>query len=173
MRIDQSLPYFNNIPQNLPERNPAASGSTGAGGLYYGPVVVDISPQARAALARDNASGVDKTSEVFGIEGCQTCKNRKYVDKSNDPSVSFQSPTHISPGQAASAVMSHEREHVTNEQARAEREDRRVISQTVSLSTSVCPECGRIYVSGGVTRTLTASDNSNIPQEENSEQNQA
>jgi hypothetical protein len=56
--------------------------------------------------------------------------------------------------------MSHEREHVTNEQARAQRDDRKVVSQTVTLSTAVCPECGRVYVSGGVTRTVTANDNS-------------
>ena len=56
--------------------------------------------------------------------------------------------------------MSHEREHVSNEQAKAQRDDRRVVSQTVTLSMSTCPECGRVYISGGVTRTVTAKDNS-------------
>jgi ribosomal protein L32 len=57
--------------------------------------------------------------------------------------------------------MAHEREHVVNEQAKAERDDRRVINQTVSLTMSTCSECGRMYVSGGTTRTTTASKNEN------------
>jgi hypothetical protein len=92
--------------------------------------------------------------------GCETCRNRTYQDVSDDPSVSFQTPTRIGPGQAAALVMAHEREHVSNEQAEADREGRRVISQSITLETSICPECGRVYVSGGVTRTVTAEDNS-------------
>ena len=38
---------------------------------------------------------------------CQTCKNRKYQDGSNDPSVSFKTPTKLSPDKAAYAVRSH------------------------------------------------------------------
>lgn len=53
--------------------------------------------------------------------------------------------------------MSHEQEHVGNEQANARQEGREVISQSVRLFTSVCPECGKAYVSGGETRTTTAS----------------
>lgn len=137
---------------------------------YYGGVIVEISAEGKAAANKFNASQtgqiqIDTQSKgVAGIEGvkeCQTCKNRKYVDDSSDPSVSYQSPAHISPGQAAGKVMAHEREHVTNEQARADREDRKIVSQTVSLSASICPECGRVYVSGGVTRTVTKSGNSN------------
>jgi ribosomal protein L32 len=50
---------------------------------------------------------------------------------------------------------------VANEQAKAERNDRRIVSQTVTLNTSICPECGRVYVSGGVTRTITANKQDN------------
>lgn len=90
---------------------------------------------------------------------CQTCNERKYQDESNDPGVSFKSPGHISPGASASVVASHEKEHVTNEQAKARGEGRRVVSQSVVLHYSVCPECHKTYVSGGTTRTVTASDN--------------
>jgi hypothetical protein len=95
---------------------------------------------------------------------CVTCQNRKYVDKSDDPSVSFQTPTSINPNMAAAAVASHEQEHVRNEQARAHREDREIISQTVTLTYDGCPECGRSYVSGGTTRTtsVSKSDSSEI-----------
>lgn len=93
-----------------------------------------------------------------GIEECQTCKNRKYVDGSNDPGVSFKTPTHVDPKNAASAVMSHEQEHVRHETAKASAQDRKIISQSVQIETSVCPECGKVYVSGGKTTTTTKSD---------------
>ena len=105
--------------------------------------------------AEQSAQGVQ---EVSGEKECRTCKERKYQDGSDDPGVSYQTPTHISPEQAASAVRGHEMEHVVREQASAEREGRRVVSQSVSMHTAICPECGRVYVSGGTTRTTTASD---------------
>lgn len=83
---------------------------------------------------------------------CQTCKNRKYKDGS-DEMVSFKSPAHISPENAAAAVRSHEQEHVTNAYSKAATQNGKVISATVSIHTSICPECGRSYVSGGTTNT--------------------
>lgn len=107
------------------------------------------------AQGTQGAEGVQKAAE----EGkCQTCEQRKYKDGSNDPGVSFKTATRVAPEQAASAVRGHEREHVVREQAKAKREDRRVVSQSVALKTSICPECGKVYVSGGVTRTTTASN---------------
>lgn len=98
----------------------------------------------------------DKTLKQVGVIECQTCANRTYVDGSNDPGVSFKTPTHLSPGEAAGAVASHEQEHVVNEQADAKAEGREVVSQSVQIFTSICPECGKTYVSGGVTKTTTA-----------------
>jgi len=163
MRIDSVTPYFFDTPQTSAPRvaEPEQPRNINYYGLAGPAAIVEISQQARDAYEQSKTKapdGVQKVAEAQDIEGCQTCKNRKYVDESNDPSVSFQTPQNISPGQSAGAVMSHEREHVSNEQAKAERENRRVISQTVALSTSICPECGRVYVSGGVTRTVTASD---------------
>lgn len=107
------------------------------------------------AEGAQGAEGVQKAAE----EGkCQTCEQRKYKDGSDDPGVSFKTATRVAPEQAASAVRGHEREHVVREQAKAKREDRRVISQSVALHTSICPECGKVYVSGGTTRTTTASN---------------
>jgi hypothetical protein len=87
---------------------------------------------------------------------CETCKNRKYVDGSNDPNVSFKTPTHLSPGAAAYAVAAHEFEHVTHEQSNAQQEGRNVLYQSVQIRTAICPECGRVYVAGGKTITVTA-----------------
>lgn len=106
-------------------------------------------------LEKDRAEGQGVRPDQLAQEECQTCKNRKYQDGSDDPGVSFKTPTAISPETAASAVRGHEMEHVTREQDKARREGRQVVSQTVSLHTAICPECGESYVSGGETRTVT------------------
>ena len=93
---------------------------------------------------------------------CQTCENRKYQDGSDDPGVSFKTATNIAPEQVASAVRGHEQEHVTREQAKAKRENREVVSQSVTIHTSICPECGKVYVSGGTTRTTTRANNNDM-----------
>lgn len=125
---------------------------------------------AQAPTAAQDAQGIQGTEAAGGVAGqdalkrmneveCETCANRQYQDGSDDPSVSFQSPTHISPEAAAGAVRKHEYEHVNNEQARAEKEDREVVSQSVRLKTDICPECGKVYVAGGTTTTTTKADN--------------
>ena len=83
---------------------------------------------------------------------CQTCKNRKYQDGS-DEMVSFKSAAHISPTASGSRVRAHEQEHVSNAYNKAEQNNGKVISATVSIHTAICPECGRTYVSGGETNT--------------------
>ena len=93
--------------------------------------------------------------QVMEEAECQTCKERKYQDGSNDPGVSFKTPTKVAPEQAAAAVRGHEQEHVVREQAKAQREGREIVSQSVTYHTAICPECGSVYVSGGTTRTST------------------
>jgi len=88
---------------------------------------------------------------------CHTCENRRYIDKSDDASVSFQTPTKINANMSAAVVAAHENEHVRNEQARAHRDGRDIINQTVSLTYDTCPECGKHYVSGGTTKTTSIS----------------
>jgi hypothetical protein len=90
--------------------------------------------------------------------------SRTYKDQSSDPSVSFQTPTHVSPDMAAGAVAGHEQEHVRHEQAKAESSGRKVIFQSVTIQSSICPECGRSYVSGGKTTTITGEDRSSRPE---------
>lgn len=88
-------------------------------------------------------------------EECQTCANRKYVDVSDDSGVSYQIPTNIPRSEAAAKVISHEHQHVSREQAKAKLEDKEVVAQGVKIETSICPECGKTYVSGGETTTVT------------------
>ena len=133
----------------------------------------DSQKQGQFSMAHSANEAVDKNADMMnpteqaekssankkvGEEECQTCKNRKYQDGSDDSGVSYQTPTKISPDQAASAVRGHEMEHVTRNQAKAEREGREVVFQTVTLHSAICPECGRPYVSGGTTRTVTRND---------------
>jgi len=149
---------FNRYIANGPAGTPQDGTENGAqryGGLPGTPQTV---PRA-APIVKGNDDGTGGIAEAAETNECQTCKNRKYQDSSSDPSVSFQAPTRISPNQAAGSVAAHESEHVAHEQAKAEREGRKIVSQTVTIQTSICPECGRVYVSGGVTRTITAKDN--------------
>lgn len=98
----------------------------------------------------------ESTEKKVGKESspaeCQTCKERKYQDGS-DENVSFKAPSHIDPTAAASRVRSHEQEHVNNAYKDAAENNGKVVACNVSIRTSVCPECGRTYVSGGTTAT--------------------
>ena len=157
MRIENTLP--NIFPQTYYPTLFAQQGSVDPSNQNRNRsgVMVDISPEGWAAYAKSKTEPARSTQSIYltNPTECKTCESRRYVDGSDDPSVSFQSPTHISPGQAAASVSAHESEHVSNEQVKAERDGREIISQTVTLKTSICPECKRVYVSGGETRTVS------------------
>ncbi len=93
---------------------------------------------------------------------CETCKNRKYQDGS-DEMVSFKSAQHISPQSAMARVRGHEQEHVSNAYKDAAMNNGKVLQASVSIKTAVCPECGRTYVSGGETATKIAYSNEENP----------
>ena len=97
---------------------------------------------------------IDKLKENEENGECETCANRKYQDGSNDPGVSFKTASKIS-GNAEGAVRAHENEHVTHNQAKAEREGKEIVYQSVRIKHGICPECGTSYVSGGETITVT------------------
>jgi hypothetical protein len=166
MQINNTLPVYSPFSDTagIERKIPVQTDALSTGKPRQG-VIVDISPEAQAAYKKiapgesesGQAGAMQKIAALEPTE-CETCKNRKYKDVSNDPSVSFQTPTHMSPGQSASGVLAHENEHVSHEQAKAARNDRRVVSQSVTLRSSICPECGTIYISGGVTRTVTAEN---------------
>ena len=118
------------------------------------------------ALDGKTAQGAESAQEALEAGECETCESRKYQDGSDDMGVSFQTPTNIKPEQAASAVRGHEMEHVYREQAKADREGRKVVSQNVTMHTEICPECGKSYVSGGTTRTVTKADTDNAAQQQ-------
>jgi len=140
----QNIPTVNINPPDTPVQNappPDVSfpdPASGKGGLPAG-------------FQATGSGGVEPPGQ------CSTCESRRYIDKSDDPSVSFQTPTNVNPNMAAAAVTSHEQEHVRNEKSSAKRDGREIINQTVTLTYDCCPECGRNYVSGGTTRTTSIS----------------
>ena len=103
--------------------------------------------------------GADSAQKAMEEGQCETCEQRKYQDGSDDMGVSFQSPTRVDPDMASAAVRGHENEHVVRDRAKAEQEGRKVVSQSVTLHTDICPECGKVYTSGGETRTTSIEKN--------------
>ena len=92
---------------------------------------------------------------------CETCKNRKYQDGS-DEMVSFKTAQHMDPSEAATRVRAHEQEHVANAYDKAAQKNGKVLQASVAIHTAICPECGTTYVSGGTTSTkIKYSDESN------------
>ncbi len=155
---------------------------TGFGGASYGMAVYRKNAADSAAPAEGNgmlgvsqlpkntADGSPSSGKLspeadrkrrFDSFECQTCKNRKYQDGSDDSGVSFQTPTRVDPKSAGTAVRSHEQEHVSRNRSKAEREGREIVSQSVTIHTNICPECGKVYVSGGTTRTTTKNASEN------------
>lgn len=112
-----------------------------------------------------NGEKADKTNPNYK---CETCENRKYQDGSNEHDVSFKNATKVAPEAAASAVRSHEQMHVKNAyQEEQQNKNAKVVSASVMIHTSVCPDCGKTYVSGGTTRTQIKYTNEENPYQKN------
>ena len=140
--------------------NPYVSGNAASGVENPKPV------EAGKAVEGSSAVGEKKVEKTDPGYKCQTCANRKYQDGS-DENVSFKSATNIAPEAAASAVRGHEQEHVANAYDKAKQNNGKVISATVQIHTSICPECGKTYVSGGTTRTQIKYSNEENPYQKN------
>ncbi|MGN0667450.1 MAG: hypothetical protein ACI4KF_13120, partial [Huintestinicola sp.] len=110
-----------------------------------------------ARLLKLDGGKADKSNQADNGE-CQTCKNRKYQDESDDSTVSFQNATKLSPEAASARVKAHENEHVRHNDADAKANGRKVVSSSVTIHTGICPECGKTYVSGGTTKTVTKNE---------------
>ena len=122
----------------------------------------NLSNDPTKTLNNDNTDKTSPSGRPSSPEECETCKKRKYEDGSNE-NVSYKSAAHISPEAAGSAVRAHEGEHVSNAYTKASENNGKVISASVSIHTSVCPECGRTYVSGGTTNTMIKYSNESNP----------
>lgn len=129
------------------------TGLSGMNNTYFSPINAGhIGDAVQNIGISADVVNADSTAKVNSSE-CHTCANRKYQDGS-DEMVSFKTPGKISPEQSYGKVMGHEKEHVANAIAEGSKENKELVSATVSLKTSICPECGRSYVSGGTTTTI-------------------
>lgn len=150
-------------------------GISGYSGIEYGGYS-NVSVGMYGSAGMSGTQGADRTGRIgldenqdTGVRSsreCQTCKNRKYVDGSNEADVSFKTPGHIAPENSASMVMAHEQMHVSNARQEGGKENASLVSASVRLKMAVCPECGRSYVEGGVTNTTIKYTESN-PYERN------
>ncbi len=137
------------------EAETAAQGMPGASGEPEEP---------RAAVIKNPGESTEKQAgRKSSPAECETCKNRKYQDGSDEGDVSFKAAAHIDPKSAASRVRSHEQEHVSNAYQKAAENNGKVVSCNVSIHTAICPECGRTYVSGGTTATQIKYFNEDNP----------
>ena len=140
-------------------------GAIGSGYSPYRSAAVGTSAVAGTKpILNPNASTAKAPGRVSSPTECETCKNRKYQDGS-DEMVSFKSAQHISPQSAPARVRGHEAEHVSNAYKDAAMNNGKVLQASVSLKTAVCPECGRTYVCGGETTTKIKYENESNPYE--------
>ena len=125
-----------------------------------------VQPETAGSIKNPTASKVKAAGRESSPAECETCANRKYQDGS-DEMVSFKTPQHVSPEAAASAVRAHEQEHVNNAYTKAAKDNGKVLRANVAIHTSICPECGRSYVSGGTTTTQIKYYNEENPYQKN------
>jgi hypothetical protein len=114
------------------------------------------------AVKNPGESEVKEAGRRSSPAKCETCKNRKYQDGS-DENVSFKTAQKMSPASAASRVRAHEQEHVSNAYAEAAQKGGQVLRASVQIHTAICPECGRTYVSGGTTTSQIKYPNEENP----------
>lgn len=141
-----------------------AIGAIGYGGMYgsvsamqyAGAFSMSGNPQAPVETDKNGKplpAGMDeRQAKRLGKVECETCKERKYQDGS-DEQVSFKNATRINPAAAEAKVRGHEQEHVANAYDKAEEKGGKVLRASVTLKYAICPECGRSYCAGGVTDT--------------------
>lgn len=115
-------------------------------------MIGSINNNTQTSLTNVGESTIKSAGRKSSPAECETCKNRKYQDGS-DEMVSFKSASHISPQASAGKVRAHEQEHVSNAYKKAAEKNGEVISANVSMQSAVCPECGRSYIEGGTTST--------------------
>lgn len=158
---------------------PYGSSGYGLGGYRaeYGSAA--LSPLSDTGSAKETGtvknpgeSDVKRAGRKSSPAECETCKERKYQDGS-DEMVSFKSAAHVSPAAAGSAVRAHEQEHVSNAYKKAALGNGQVLQASVRIKTAVCPECGRTYVSGGETTTQIKYANEDNPYQKQRKQEDA
>lgn len=141
--------------------------NNGYGGAYSAAVSagapVSTAPETGKAIVNPGEDTTVHPGKRVSPAECKTCKERKYKDGSDECDVSFQTAQHIDPSAAGARVRAHEGEHVSNAYQKAAKNGGKVLQASVAIHTAVCPECGRVYVSGGTTTTKIQYKNEDNP----------
>ena len=152
---------------NIPGYPPGSSPYTNT----TAPVAANtVNPLDKPEEKSANPDDTKKAGRRSAPSECETCANRKYQDGSDEGNVSFKAAAHISPEAAGARVRAHEGEHVSNAYKKAAQKNGKVLNASVTIHTSICPECGRTYVSGGVTNTRIKYSNEDNPYTKNQKQ---
>ncbi len=126
-------PYRQEQPAGAPssgQEEPAGTAEAAAQGM---PGVAHESEDGRVIIRNPGESTERQAGKKSSPAECETCKNRKYKDGSDEGDVSFKAAAHIDPKAAAARVRSHEQEHVSNAYQKAEKNNGKVVSCNVSI----------------------------------------
>lgn len=152
--------------------NPVGTGAVDAATGAVGTGAVEETEPKKPIVNPGESTKVQPGKKSSPAE-CETCKERKYQDGSDEGDVSFKAPTHISPGSSTAKTMAHEQEHVANAYEKAAKGNGKVLQASVQLKMAVCPECGRTYCAGGTTTTKIQYGGDKFSQNQKSLQAQA
>lgn len=135
----------------------------GMGMMGYGVSALSGQGQTSGVIKNPGESEVKAPGRKSSPAECETCKERKYQDGSDEGNVSFKAAAHIDPNAAGARVRAHEQEHVANAYKKASQNNGKVVACNVAIKTAICPECGRSYVAGGTTSTQIKYKNEDNP----------
>ena len=120
--------------------NSLRMGAQTAMGAYQGMGVGLVGSEQRTGAVKNPGESTEVApGRKSSPAECETCKNRKYQDGS-DEMVSFKSAAHISPTESGTKVRAHEQEHVSNAYKKAAENDGNVLQASVKITTAICPE---------------------------------
>lgn len=146
-----TVPGIGSMPAATPAAPQSAAADLPAGASAS--AAADTAAPAGDPRIQEERARANVENDKFNRE-CETCNNRKYVDGSNDPGVSFKSPQAVAPEQSFNMVLGHEMEHVSRDRNQFEQQGGKVLFQNVVLHSAICPDCGRPYIAGGETTTV-------------------
>src|SRR5512135_3827954 len=109
----------------------AARGAAVAARLVAAQAARGVAAELPGSPAAGAGSGAGKGAPAGGqpvAPGRKPESEHVYQDSSGDPNASFQSPTAMTPGQAAIMVPQHEREHIIHAQSQAMASGREIVS---------------------------------------------
>ena len=110
--------------------NPDTMSYTGVSYPSVSPASGPGSISSPSVTSLSNAEG-NRTEKASAKGECQTCKERKYVDGSDEGNVSFKAPGHIAPEASAGVVMAHEKEHVANAKREGNKPGNELVSAVI------------------------------------------